>query len=222
MTNNREAQETAAERAMRTLEGDGELAMLDFLADNHCHDGHPNAWDQAGICIMYDLSVVTDGGDHYTFRWRNGSMRFMENRPANLPEQGRRLWLTGNIFTNLAWSNIMERAARLAAQAIRPLGEELKIDDLELINTPDEPALSPTECARHAPLLRQNVENAADNVDRYRQPPYDTAHEIADIALKALPNDQWLELVRATARQMTSQASHGEHAEEAAQRVKPE
>ena len=43
MTNNREAQKTAAQRAMHTLEREGELAMLDFLADNHCHNGHPDA-----------------------------------------------------------------------------------------------------------------------------------------------------------------------------------
>ena len=170
---------------------------------------------------MYDLSVVTDGGNHYTFRWRNGSTRFIEGRPANLPEQDRKLWLTGNIFTNLAWVNTMERAAD--RQPRHPgigqgTGDRRPGDHRHT----DEPALSPNECARHAPLLRQNVENAADNVDQYRRPPYDTAHQIAEIALKALPSDQWLELVRATARRMTSQASHGEHAEEAAQRVKPE
>ena len=213
---------TAAQHAATVLDTHGELAMLDYLGNSYCEENHPGAWDQDqdGVCIMYDMPVVHGHGDHYRFEWREGDARHVGNRPTQLPKQERSLWLAAGQPMSMAWVEITLKAARQASKAIREMGEDLEVGDLETIGTPDEISISPTQSARVALLLRKHLTNAVANRDWRGLTQYDSAERTAAIVTDRFPQDEWLELVRTMAHAMVLKAGYGQHANEAAQRVK--
>ena len=157
---------STAEKALQTYEQEGEIALIEFIEQNIIKPPPPPSWAKPNTRILSDHSTVTHNPDSYTFNWRsNDDQAKSTTRPAKLPVAQREPWAMDNL-TYLTWKSIALKASAQATKLIHQYSSQQNVAELEDVQEPFDPALSPDDTRMTVPQIQTAIAEAIKNPNR--------------------------------------------------------
>ena len=195
--------QSMAEQALQTYEQEGEIALIEFITQNIINPPPPPSSAKPNTRILSDQSTVTHNHDSYAFNWiSNGNKTNSTTRPAKLPVTQREPW-TMDSLTYLTWKSIAFKASEQATKLIHQYSSQQNVAELEDIQEPFDPALSPDDTRMTIPQIQTAIAEAIKNpshsplfIAKEAKHMDNLATIASDQAIQSLEEGNWSTLIQ--------------------------